>query len=91
MRPNLSDKVNHVKQSRQFRPHHCHWPGCEKQVPPAMWGCVTHWFKLPLHLRSKIWEAYRPGQEQDARPSAEYIAVAKEVQEWIKSGQKKTI
>jgi hypothetical protein len=50
-----------------------------------MWGGKTHWFKLPLHLRSKIWRAYKPGQEITKTPSAEYIAVANEVQEWIAS------
>jgi len=27
--------------------HHCHWPGCIREVPPKMWGCSTHWFRLP--------------------------------------------
>lgn len=63
--------------------HHCHWPNCDKPVPPAMWGCKQHWFKLPLSLRSKIWRTYRPGQEITKTPSPEYIAVAREVQDWI--------
>lgn len=63
--------------------HHCHWPGCAKSVPPAMWGCKTHWFKLPLSLRTKIWAAYRPGQEISKDPSDNYLTVALEVQEWI--------
>lgn len=66
--------------------HHCHWPGCEKKVPPAMWGCKAHWFALPATLRNKIWRAYRPGQEISKTPSAEYLAVAGEVQAWIASG-----
>lgn len=64
--------------------HTCHWPGCTKEVPPAMWGCKTHWFKLPQHLRNKIWATYRAGQEVTKTPSAEYIAAAQEVQQWIK-------
>jgi len=24
-------------------------------VPPKMWGCKKHWFKLPKSLRDKIW------------------------------------
>lgn len=63
--------------------HHCHWPGCSKEVPPRMWGCSTHWFKLPKQLRDKVWAAYVPGQEINKTPSESYIAVAKEVQEWI--------
>ena len=66
------------------RNHHtCHWPGCQKEVPPAMWGCSPHWFSLPVRLRNKVWAAYRPGQEITKTPSAAYIEVAKEVQAWI--------
>jgi len=64
-------------------PHTCHWPGCPKSVPPAMWGCKAHWYILPKVFRDKIWAAYRPGQEIDKRPSEEYLKVAKEVQDWI--------
>lgn len=64
-------------------PHTCHWPGCDARVPPKLWGCRLHWYSLPPHLRQKIWQAYRPGQEIDKRPSPEYIEVAKEVQNWI--------
>lgn len=63
--------------------HHCHWPTCDREVPPELWGCKTHWFMLPRYLRSKIWKHYRPGQEITKTPSIEYIAAAKEVQEWI--------
>jgi hypothetical protein len=81
----MSSKVEHVLRARQTRTHHCHWPGCSKQVPPAMWGCSPHWFKLPKFLRDAIWRTYRPGQENDGRPSREYMEVAKEVQQWIRS------
>lgn len=63
--------------------HHCHWTGCTKKVPPAMWGCKTHWFKLPARLRARVWTTYRPGQEVTKDPSAEYLTVAREVQDWI--------
>jgi hypothetical protein len=79
----IGDKVAHVKKSRQVRLHACHWPGCGKQVPPALWGCRAHWFALPAGLRAKIWRTYRIGQETDGRPSVQYIAVAHEVQRWI--------
>lgn len=78
---------NEARQNTTFD-HHCHWPGCTKSVPPAMWGCKAHWFKLPLRLRNKIWATYRPGQEVSKDPSAEYLAVAHEIQEWIAQGQK---
>jgi len=79
----MNDKAAHVRAARQTRRHTCHWPGCPKQVPPAMWGCSPHWFKLPPHLRSRIWAAYRPGQEEDLKVSAAYLAVALDVQRWI--------
>lgn len=79
----IKKKAEYVKRQQQDRPHHCHWPGCREQVPPAMWGCKEHWFKLPLVLRNKIWAAYRSGQEIDMNPSREYLKVAEEVQQWI--------
>lgn len=79
----ICGKAEYVRRQRQDRNHTCHWPGCETQVPPAMWGCKGHWFKLPKYLRDKIWDAYVPGQERRMDPSDEYLAVAREVQDWI--------
>lgn len=83
----VADKVAYVKAQTQTRDHHCHWPGCDKQVPPAMWGCRQHWYTLPQDLRNRIWMTYRPGQERDWTPSAEYLAVAKAVQQWIRENE----
>lgn len=63
--------------------HTCHWPGCNKEVPPAMWGCKPHWFSLPKHLRDRIWGTYRRGQEISKTPSREYLIAAQDVQRWI--------
>lgn len=63
--------------------HHCHWPGCERKVPPAAWGCMKHWKMLPKPLQRKIWAAFRPGQEQDKSPSQAYRIAARDVREWI--------
>lgn len=79
----LGNKVAHVRAAGQSRGHHCHWPGCERQVPPAMWGCRPHWYRLPPPLRARIWQTYRAGQEDDGRPSRDYLAAARAVQEWI--------
>lgn len=106
----IADKVRHVRAARHGNPrkyhfrgnplrrHDCHWPGCERQVPPAKWGCQEHWYKLPPDLRSRIWRAYRAGQEEwpsgasggrggdgHGRPSAGYLAVAREAQDWIEA------
>lgn len=84
-----SEKVAHVKRAGQTRDHKCHWPGCNAQVPPAMWGCKTHWFKLPKRLRDLIWEHYDPFQEEGENaaegPSSEYLDAADEVQKWIRA------
>lgn len=63
--------------------HTCHWPGCKVPVPPKMWGCRSHWFRLPQSLRNAIWRTYVPGQEIAKTPSAEYVAAATLVQAWI--------
>lgn len=78
-------KAEYVRNAKQARAHTCHWPGCGKQVPPAMWGCLHHWKKLPRDLRMRIWGAYRPGQEEDLDVSSKYIEVARETQEWIRT------
>ena len=79
----IGEKVAHVKAAGQIRDHHCHWPGCTEQVPPAMWGCRKHWYALPKDLRRKVWAAYRPGQEINGTPTRAYLEVAREVQDWI--------
>lgn len=77
-------KADYVKTQGQTRPHTCHWPGCNKQVPPAMWGCKQHWFKIPQGLRNRIWATYKPGQEITMTPSDAYINVVRQVEQWIK-------
>ena len=84
----IGTKVDYVLNQRQTRNHHCHWPGCTKQVPPAMWGCKQHWFMLPSELRSKVWKTYVPGQEVNGTPSSQYLTIANEVQDWIKNRSK---
>jgi hypothetical protein len=48
-----------------------------------MWGCRPHWYALPDALRARIWAAYKPGQEVNGRPSADYVEAAKAAQAWI--------
>lgn len=79
-----AEKAAYVKRQGQTRNHHCHWPTCDQNIPPAMWGCKKHWFKIPKHLRDRIWATYRPGQEVNMTPSAEYLDAADAVQKWIK-------
>ena len=79
----IKQKADYVRSQPGDGRHCCHWPGCQALVPPAMWGCRRHWYRLPQLLRSKIWRTYRPGQEITKTPSRAYVAVAREVQDWI--------
>lgn len=88
-RQTIGAKVEHVRteiaaDAGEHR-HHCHWPGCDEDVPPATWGCYRHWKMLPKSLRDRIWATYRPGQEITKTPSRDYVAVAREVQRWIEA------
>jgi hypothetical protein len=78
-------KADYVRDqsARPHGGHHCHWPGCGRDVPPAKWGCTKHWYALPIELRRQVWRTFEPGQEVSKRPSAEYLTVAREVQDWI--------
>lgn len=78
-----TEKVRHVLRARQTRKHTCHWPGCIVLVPPAIWGCKRHWFRLPKALRDKVWAAYVPLQEERMDPSDIYLKVVEEVEHWI--------
>lgn len=47
----MSAKADYARSQGQTREHHCHWPGCDKQVPPAMWGCKE---RSPMRLAAGI-------------------------------------
>ena len=66
------NKYARVATAEQTRFHTCHWPGCNKQVHPALWGCKPHWFKLPQRIRNQIWANYRTGQEESLNVSKGY-------------------
>jgi hypothetical protein len=79
-------KVDYVRQQAargHAGDHHCHWPGCDAKVPPAMWGCRRHWYMLPAPIRARIWRTFRPGQERTKTPSRDYVEAAREAQDWI--------
>ncbi len=78
------DKVRYATTQPQTRPHTCHWPDCNEQVPPAMWGCKLHWRMLPHGLRKRLWQAYQPGQEINLNPSDEYLAAARVIDRWAR-------
>lgn len=53
--------------------HTCHAEGCDKKIPPALLMCKPHWALVPKVLQTRIWRHFRPGQENDKRPTREYV------------------
>jgi hypothetical protein len=81
----LAEKVDHVRAAANLEPlHTCHWPGCDRRVKPAIFMCRGHWYSLPIDLRGRIWRTYVPGQENTKTPSEQYLAVVRDVMDWIK-------
>lgn len=62
--------------------HRCHWPKCQCQVSPRLWGCRPHWYTLPKEIRDAIWQTYVSGQEMRKDPSEEYLIVAQLAEDW---------
>lgn len=56
--------------------HHCHARGCEVAVRPELLMCRRHWFQVPRRVAMAVYRAYRPGQCDDKRPSAEWHVAA---------------
>lgn len=71
--------------------HTCHAYRCEVPVPPKMFMCKKHWYKLPKHMRDGIWARYRPGQEIDKRPTIDYINYADMCIKWLYKKQNKEV
>lgn len=40
--------------------------------------CPKHWAMVPRMQQQEVWRTYRPGQEQDKRPSPAYCRAAYE-------------
>lgn len=77
------EKRVHARRAKLAQGKHvCHWPTCARVVPPSMWGCKKHWFRLPKEFRDRIWETYVPGQEVRKDPSVEYLEIATSIEKW---------
>jgi len=57
--------------------HTCHAIGCRIEIPPKLFMCPEHWYKIPQDLRDQVWHHYKPGQEIKKNPSSSYLSVAK--------------
>lgn len=60
---------------REVTVHTCHAEGCEREVAPKYFACRRHWSMVPKWLQDALWSAYRPGQEEDKRPTPLYLIV----------------
>lgn len=58
--------------------HLCHAVGCNVRTLPNRLMCPPHWFMVPPEIRRRVWQLYRPGQEEDHAPSQPYIDAARE-------------
>jgi hypothetical protein len=65
--------------------HLCHAEGCPVEVAPKMLMCFKHWKMVRPAIQAKIWKEYRPGQEIDKRPTAQYLEVMEEAIQCVKA------
>lgn len=49
--------------------------------------CRKHWGRVPKPLQRAVWQHYRPGQEVDKKPTAEYLQAAKAAIEFVCGGK----
>jgi hypothetical protein len=63
--------------------HTCHALGCTAEIPPALFMCKAHWYKLPKSMRDAIWATYRAGQEIDKRPKRHYVETARAAIDYV--------
>jgi hypothetical protein len=70
--------------------HTCHATGCKVPVPPKMFLCRRHWFRLPKPMQAEIWDVYVPGQEQRKDPTPEYLEVAQRCIRYLERIEERT-
>jgi hypothetical protein len=63
--------------------HTCQAHGCKVEVEPKLFMCVQHWRMVPKIYLDAIWASYRPGQENDLKPSQAYILAANAAKGYI--------
>lgn len=63
--------------------HTCHATNCKRVVPPKMFMCKSHWYKLPATIRSAVWREYVPDQEITKTPTTAYLRIAQHAISYI--------
>ena len=67
--------------------HACHNPNCGRALPAHLVSHSSAWFALPKAMRDAVWRHYRAGQEDDKRPTMEYLdALDACIDFWKKNG-----
>lgn len=59
--------------------HECPWPDCTRRVGHELWGCSTHWFRLPGELRAALGRAWRHGTP------AEHMKQLERIDDWMET------
>lgn len=69
--------------------HTCHAIGCSAVIPPRLFMCREHWYKLPYHYRKEVFRYYKAGQEVSKNPSRKYIQAASAAIAWLNKKTKR--
>lgn len=62
--------------------HACHNPSCGRPLPAHLVAHLSAWKALPFALRDAIWTNYRAGQEDDKKPTREYLEALDACIDW---------
>lgn len=68
------------------RPHTCHIPGCDVEVPSKMLMCRSHWSRVPRSMQRDVWQTFNPRQCVAAaavRPSDAWFAAARAAIDYV--------
>ena len=52
------------------------WASCTRKVGPLQLACPSHWYALPIELRTEIWRAWRTPGSYDRTRHSRAIAAA---------------
>jgi hypothetical protein len=64
--------------------HHCHAVECGRRCPREHLFCRRHWAATPSALKTRIYEAYRKGQERGhPRPSQAWLDAVREAKRYL--------
>jgi hypothetical protein len=65
--------------------HTCPVPTCPTTISNYLVMCKTHWYRVPLDLRNRLWDEVVPGQlDGTVSPSDAYLAVLQDCLQALK-------